>query len=187
MRLIPGLWGGGELAVYRLVALPCLLAVAALAVWLAADMRALGRSTLARAIAVGVCLANPLTLRALELGHPEDLLGGVLCVAAVLFALRGRPLWAGLLLGAAIANKEWALLAVGPVLLALPSRRVLCLTMAAAAMGAVLAPAGARARGQFPRLGARHRRAHEHDLPAVAGVVVSWATTGLLCAVCSGM
>jgi hypothetical protein len=46
--LIPSLWGGGELAVYRLIALPCLLAVAALAVWLAADMRALGRSTLAR-------------------------------------------------------------------------------------------------------------------------------------------
>ncbi len=138
--LIPSLWGGGELAVYRLVALPCLLAVTVLAVWLAADMRALRRSTLARAIAVGVCLANPLTVRALELGHPEDLLGGVLCVAAVLFALRGRPLWAGLLLGAAIANKEWAVLAVGPVLLALPSRRALCLATATAVAGAVLAP-----------------------------------------------
>lgn len=138
--LIPSLWDGGELAVYRLVALPCLLAAAVLAVWLAADMRALRRSTLARAIAVGVCLANPLTLRALELGHPEDLLGGVLCVTAVLFALRGRPLWAGLLLGAAIANKEWAVLAVGPVLLALPSRRALCLVMTTAAAGAILTP-----------------------------------------------
>jgi hypothetical protein len=147
--LIPGLWGGGELAVYRLVALPCLLGVAVLAVWLAADMRALGRSTLARAIAVGVCLANPLTLRALELGHPEDLLGGALCVAAVLLALRGRPLWAGLLLGAAIANKEWAVLALGPVLLALPARRSLCLAMAVAATGAVLAPLALVHAGSF--------------------------------------
>jgi hypothetical protein len=147
--LLPGVWGGGELAVYRVVALPCLLALAVLAVWLAADMRALHRSLLARAIAVGVCLANPLTLRALELGHPEELLGGVLCVAAVLLALRGHPLWAGLLLGAAIANKEWALLAVGPVLLALSSRRALCLAVAAAVTGAVLAPLALVHAGSF--------------------------------------
>jgi hypothetical protein len=147
--LIPSLWGGGELAVYRLVALPCLLAVAVLAAWLAADMRAQRRSTLARAIAVGVCLANPLTLRALELGHPEDLLGGVLCVAAVLLALRERPLWAGVVLGAAIANKEWALLAVGPVLLALPARRALCLAVAGALTAVVLAPLALVGSGAF--------------------------------------
>ncbi len=33
--LAPELWGGGELAVYRMVALPCLLSAAALGVWLA--------------------------------------------------------------------------------------------------------------------------------------------------------
>jgi hypothetical protein len=147
--LLPSLWGGGELAVYRVVALPCLLALAVLAVWLAADMRALHRSLLARAIAVGVCLANPLTLRALELGHPEELLGAVLCVAAVLLALRGHPLWAGLLLGAAIANKEWALLAVGPALLALSSRRALCLAVATAITGAMLAPLALVHAGSF--------------------------------------
>ncbi len=53
-------------------------------------------------------------------GIPEELLGGVLCVVAVLLAARERPLWAGLASGLAIANKEWALLAVGPVLFALP-------------------------------------------------------------------
>src|SRR5271155_969538 len=121
--LLPGLWGGGQLAVYRMVALPCLVAAAVLGVWLCAQMRSRpDSSTLARAVALGVCVANPLTLRALELGHPEELLGGALCVAAVLLAARERPLWAGLALGLAIANKEWALLAVGPVLFALPSR-----------------------------------------------------------------
>jgi hypothetical protein len=145
--LLPGLWGGGELAVYRMVALPCLLAAAALGVWLVAQLRRPGAgglrapgSRLARAVALGVCVANPLTLRALELGHPEELLGGVLCVAAVLLAARERPLWAGLALGLAIANKEWALLAIGPVLLALPSRRALCMTCAAAVAAFVLAP-----------------------------------------------
>jgi hypothetical protein len=138
--LLPSLWGGGELAVYRMVALPCLLAAAALGVWLVDDMRHRIRPRLARGVALALCVANPLTLNALEVGHPEELLGGALCVAAVLLAARGRALWAGLLLGAAIANKEWALLALAPVLLALPGRRVLCLLIAAGVAGAILAP-----------------------------------------------
>jgi hypothetical protein len=138
--LLPGLWGGGQLAVYRMVALPCLLAAAALGMWLVAQMRAAGRPMLWRAVVLGVCVVNPLTLRALELGHPEELLGGALCVAAVLLAARDRPLWAGLALGLAIANKEWALLAVGPVLLALPSRRALCVLSAGAVAAIILAP-----------------------------------------------
>jgi hypothetical protein len=153
--LIPGLWGGGALAVYRMVALPCLVALAVLAVWLCARMRSAGSSTLARAIVVGVCVANPLTLQALELGHPEELLGGCLCVAAVLLAGRGRPAWAGIVLGLAIANKEWAVIAIGPVLLALPAQTefghgraqarirrsgVLCATSAVLVSAIVLAP-----------------------------------------------
>jgi hypothetical protein len=138
--LMTDLWGGRELAVYRMVALPCLLAAAALGVWLVADMRRRGRAPLARAVALALCVANPLTLSALEVGHPEELLGGALCVAAVLLAARGHTVWAGLLLGAAIANKEWALLALIPVLLALPSQRPLCLLVAAGATAAILAP-----------------------------------------------
>src|SRR5664280_3370802 len=121
--LIPGLWGGGELAVYRMVALPCLLASALLGVWLVARMRGEGRPALHRALALAVCVANPITLRALEVGHPEELLGACLCVAAVLLASEDRGLWAGAALGLAIATKEWALLAAAPVLLALPARR----------------------------------------------------------------
>jgi hypothetical protein len=121
--LLPGLWGGGSLAVYRMVALPCLLAMAAFAVWLCARMRAEGRPVLARALAVGMCVANPLSLSALEVGHPEELLGACLCVWAVVLASRGRPVWAGVLLGLAIANKEWAVIAAGPVLLALPRQQ----------------------------------------------------------------
>jgi hypothetical protein len=121
--LLPGLWGGGQLAIYRMVAVPCLLAMAAFAVWLCARMRAEHRSKLARALALGVCVANPMTLDALELGHPEELMGACLCVTAVILASRNRPLWAGALLGLAVANKEWALLAAAPVLLALPAHQ----------------------------------------------------------------
>jgi hypothetical protein len=144
--LAPGLWGGGSLAVYRMVALPCLIAVWALGVWLVSRMRAQGRAPLACAVVLGVCVANPLTLRALELGHPEELLGGCMCVAATLLAVRSasgrdRSLLAGVLLGLAIANKDWALVAVGPVLLALPpERRKRCLLAAGATAGLVIAP-----------------------------------------------
>lgn len=139
--LLPGLWGGGALAVYRAVAAPCLLAAALLGVWLVARMRAESRPFFARALALAVCVLNPLTLRALELGHPEELLGACLCVAAVLLACAERPAWAGLALGLAIANKEWALLAAGPVLLALPARpRVLAAMCAAGAAALVLGP-----------------------------------------------
>jgi hypothetical protein len=148
--LVPGLWGGGQLAVYRMVTVPCLLAAAAFAVWLVAQMRAQGHSTFSRALALGVCVANPLTLKALELGHPEELLGACLCVAAVLLAGRDKPLWAGVALGLAIANKEWALLAVGPVLVALPAqRRLLCLAGAGATAAAVLAPLTLAGSGGF--------------------------------------
>lgn len=147
--LLAAVWGGGDLAVYRLLALPCLLAGAALGVWLVSEMRRRGRSPLARGVALALCVANPLTLSAIEVGHPEELLGGALCVAAVLFAARGQALWAGVLLGAAIANKEWALLALAPVLLALPSRRALCLLSAAAVAGAVLAPLALVHAGNF--------------------------------------
>ncbi|HEY2572323.1 MAG TPA: glycosyltransferase 87 family protein [Solirubrobacteraceae bacterium] len=139
--LIPGLWGGGALAVYRAVAVPCLLAAALLGTYLFARMRSEGRPRFARALALAVCVVNPLTLRALELGHPEELLGACLCVAAVLLAAGERPLWAGLALGLAVANKEWALLAAGPVLLALPPRRRPALVGSSLAVAAlVLAP-----------------------------------------------
>jgi alpha-1,6-mannosyltransferase len=138
--LVPKLWGGGELSMFRAAAAPCLAASAILGIWLVARMRALGRTTIARAVALFLCVANPLTLAALQYGHPEELLGAVLCIAAVLVAMRGRPLWAGVLLGLAIANKEWAIVAVGPVLVALPGGRIKAMITTGGVAAAVLAP-----------------------------------------------
>lgn len=149
---LPSLWGGDSLAVYRAVSIPCLIAAALLGLWLCARMRAQGQSRLARAVALGLCVANPLTLRALELGHADELLEAVLCVAAVLlaagspkaemrrFALRPSAILAGVCLGLAIASKEWAVIAVGPVLLVLRAGRVQMLAAAAVAAAALLAP-----------------------------------------------
>ena len=128
--MLPSLWGGGELAVFRAAALPCLLAAIALGLVLVAQnlARGLGRGTCAMVLLL--CAANPITWRAVEMGHPEELLGGVLCVGAVLAAIARKPGWAGLLLGLAIANKAWAVLAIGPVLIALPAGRWRALAIA---------------------------------------------------------
>jgi hypothetical protein len=114
--LLPDLWGGGDHALFRSMAVPCLLAGVVLAVFLWRRARSLGRPGLTCWIVLALVAANPLTLRALEIGHPEELLGGVLCVAAALAAGRDRAVLAGVLLGLAVANKPWAVLAVVPVL-----------------------------------------------------------------------
>ena len=138
---LPGsLTGASTLLIYRLSALPCLLAIGALGVWLARDLRRAGGSLLAAAMAVALCAANPITYKVLQIGHPEELLGAALCVAAVLLAQRGRANWAALALGLAIANKQWALLAIGPVLLALPAQRWRTLIGAGAVAVAFVAP-----------------------------------------------
>jgi hypothetical protein len=138
--LVTKLWGGGELSTFRAAAAPCLAASAILGVWLAAQIRAANRARVAGWVALLLCVANPITFTALRYGHPEELLGGVLCVAAVLAATRNRPIWAGVLLGLAVANKEWALVAAGPVLIALPDRRPRALLASAAVAASVLAP-----------------------------------------------
>ncbi len=138
--MLTKLWHGGEFAIYRASAAPCLAATGALGFWLTVRMRARGASTFARTVAVLLCVANPLTLPALQIGHPEELLGAALCIAALLSALDDRPIWAAVLLGLAIANKEWAVLATGPVLLALPRARVRAVLITGAVAGTVLAP-----------------------------------------------
>jgi hypothetical protein len=133
--------GGGELLAYRLSALPCLLALALLALALGRSMHERGRRPLACVAVSVLVLVNPATLAAIELGHPEELLCAALAVGSVLAAGRGRSWASGLMLGLAIATKQWALLAVAPVLLASPagSRLRLALTSAAIA-AALLAP-----------------------------------------------
>ncbi len=132
--------GGGELAVYRAVSIPCLLAAAVFAVFLVRRLDARGRSRGVRALVLGLCVCNPITLRAMEIGHPEELLATVLAIGAVLAAVDRRTILAAILLGLAIASKSWAVLAIGPVLLALPARRILALGIAGGVTLAVLAP-----------------------------------------------
>jgi len=116
--------GGGEgLAAYQWACLPCLFAVGLLGLYLARIARRRGMSSLGCALVAILCLVNPLTFAAIETGHPEELLTAALAVAAVVVASEGRTWQAALLLGLAVASKQWAVMAILPVLMALPARR----------------------------------------------------------------
>ena len=111
-------FGAGDLATYRVGVFACAacaaLLVAALVRWFRSPTqpRSLGP------LVVMLAIATPVAMTALELGHPEELLGAALCAAAVGAGIRGRPVAATLLLGLALATKQWAVLAIGPTLLA---------------------------------------------------------------------
>ena len=137
---LPGLWDGGDLALFRAMAAPCLAAGVILGVALWERGRQLGLGAGARWVALALCAVNPLTLRALEIGHPEELLGGALCVGAGLAAASRCSVLAGVLLGLAIVNKPWAVLAIVPVLAIAPEGRLKLLAIAGGVTAAVFGP-----------------------------------------------
>jgi hypothetical protein len=131
---------GSDLLEYRVGNVPCVLVLAALGVWIVAEMQKENAPFLACAVVLALAILGPMNFHALQDGHPEELLGAALCVAAVLAAASGRsPLAAGLLLGLALATKQWAILAVGPALLAAPRGRLTLAATAIAVAGALTA------------------------------------------------
>ncbi len=113
-----------ELGIYRWGALACTLSLAVLALWLAALARARGTRPLGQWLIVLVALVNPLVKNAVELGHPEELMTGALCVGALVAACELRRVLTIVLLGLALACKQWALVTVLPVLLTLERGRI---------------------------------------------------------------
>jgi hypothetical protein len=134
------LWGGSDMAVYRMVAVPGLLAGVVLAVTLW-ELRA-RRYPGARwgLLVVALVAGNPLMLQALAIGHPEEMLGAALCIGAILAALYKRPWLAAVLLGLALGQKAWAVLAIGPVLMAVDRRRWSVLALASGIAALLVAP-----------------------------------------------
>lgn len=121
--LLAAAFGGEETAVFRLVAAPGALALAALLALLVARGGGSSRAQAARFVLLAAAV-GPIAYQALVYGHPEDLLAAAGCVAAVLLAHGGRPLTAALVVVLAVAVKQWAVLAIGPVLLAAPRAHV---------------------------------------------------------------
>ena len=126
--------------VYIVGSVPCIGAVAALVLWLKRLMTEHGRETVAAAAIAAVGLVNLPTLRALHWGHPEELLTGALVVGSAVAALRGRTLAAAIMLGLAFATKQWALIALPPVLLAAPAERGRIAIVSVCVAAAIYAP-----------------------------------------------
>jgi hypothetical protein len=135
---LPAMWaadalGGGAQTVYRAGALVCLLALAALASFVAPRLRG------DRAWVLGTLLGAPVVLEAVGYGHPEEVLAGVLGCTAILASAGGRPLVAGLLVGLAAGTKQWGVVALAPALVAAPmSWRARAGLLGAGAAGAAL-------------------------------------------------
>jgi glycosyl transferase family 87 len=116
--------GGDFLTVYKWACIPPLLVAGACGLYVAAVAGRRGASRLTQAVLAFLFLVNPLTAAALEAGHPEEILTAALAVAAVAAAGEGRNRRAAVLLGLALASKQWAVIAILPVLMALPDRRL---------------------------------------------------------------
>ena len=129
---------GNDLLVYRLGVFICVLAAGLLAVFLAMSMIRRGRPWTIWALVAAAIVVNPLTYQAAYWGHPEEVLAAALTVGAVIASGRRRWLLGGLMLGAALATKQWAALAVVPALIAAPAGTRVRLALTAAALAAAL-------------------------------------------------
>lgn len=101
-------FGSGRTTDYRLGCFVCILPAGLIAAALArraTDKRALGL------LFVVVAIATPAVTNAVELGHPEEILAAALAVSAVTAATGGRRWATAILLGLAVATKQWAALA----------------------------------------------------------------------------
>jgi hypothetical protein len=129
----------GLALLFRLTALPGVVALAVLGALLGARARAAvpGRGWL---LVVALGAGSPIAYQALMYGHPEDVLAAALSVLGVLAARRGRPVVAGVVLALAIVSKQWAVLAVLPAMLAADGRALRIGAIAGAGAAAVFVP-----------------------------------------------
>jgi hypothetical protein len=134
-----GALGGINLA-YRLDGLVCMAALAVLALTLAASQRSHGRPALSRWLLIGLLVASPASSWALKEGHPEELLAAALCVGGMLLVIRGRISSGAILLGLAVACKQWAILAVPLAFVVVPRHRLRLSLLTAAGAIVLWAP-----------------------------------------------
>jgi len=115
--------GGSGVVAYQWAVFPCLFGAGLVGLYLGRIAARRGVSPLTQVLLPLLFLLNPITFEALENGHPEEILTAALAVAAIATAARGHSRRTALLLGLAIASKQWAVIAVLPAVMVLPTQR----------------------------------------------------------------
>lgn len=144
--LLATAFGAGPHATYIATTIPCVITPALLAGWLSPARSAApagsqpdGRER--RVWPLDLFMLSPPAWLCINGGHPEDILGAGLCLAAVVLAHRGAARAAGLMLGLALINKSWAAVAAPLVIVLMPAdRRLKGLATAVAVAAALLVP-----------------------------------------------
>jgi hypothetical protein len=152
---------------YGWACLPGLLAAGFLGLQLARIAARRGGGPLVQVLLAFLCLVNPLTFEALENGHPEEILTAALAVAAIAAAAESKTRRSAVLLGLAVASKQWAVVAILPVLMALPARRPQVAVGAAVVAAVLILPGMVAAPGTFFGL--------QREVAATGGVVTPWS------------
>ena len=126
MALITGSGHAEQLyeGAYKWGIFPCMLAAGLLGLYLARVMEERRQPLRNQILVVGLCMISPPALKALQYGHPEEILGAALSVGAVVAGLRGKPVIAIALAACAVANKQWGIFVLLPVAMTLPWRDV---------------------------------------------------------------
>jgi hypothetical protein len=120
------LFGGGDLAIYRAVAVPGAIGVVLLATVAARWLREVGRSRRDQLLVVALLALSPSLSLAWDLGHPEEALVASVTLGGLLLVLRGggrNIVVGGVLMGLAAGGKQWALLLLPVALVATQSNR----------------------------------------------------------------
>lgn len=136
-------------AAYPWAVFPCLLVAGLTGLYLARIAARCGASRVAQGLIAILVLLNPLTFEAIRNGHPEEVLTAALAVAALAAAVERRAWRAAVLLGLAVASKQWAVIAILPVLMALPAARIKTAGLAALVAAALFLPAVIASPGSF--------------------------------------
>ena len=151
-----------ELSIYRLGTFPCVASVGLLGVWFAGIARSRGTGLPGQIVIVAVAVFDPFVESAVQYGHPEELLTASLAIGAVVAAAQQRELLTVGLLGLALASKQWAVIAVFPVLAILAAHRLRTLASAAGIAIVVSLPAFVGSPGAF--VASHLALVHEHYL-----------------------
>jgi hypothetical protein len=133
--------GASDEAAYPWAVFSCLLVAGLVGLYLARIAAGRGAGRAAQALIAGLFLLNPITFEAIENGHPEEILTAALAVGAVAAAAEDRRRRAAILLALAVASKQWAVIAILPVLMALPAERIRTAITAAAVAALFFVPA----------------------------------------------